>query len=419
MKGVLDLFLAQPLGANSLMQRIFGYAINDGIHSLQKAIDSLSAKINEPTLCKKIAVYTAASEAEKRELRKEADEEDLELLVVLLRTDRLEPDLEPSEIERVFNAYVAWNAAVDNPETAKSIGDAELFASLKQLLKLYTRQRDKAQMLSIIEEPVTLQLFRDLFTIFYEPLVRVYKSANVYNSVTDFASFMEDTVKVVEAAQRQALGADPNQTVQAFIDLCERHQDDFYKFVHEVHIHDNGLFNSLMGWLEGILEFLRHGPKGGKLDMNALFQGAVDTRIVQKEKAVAEIDALVAWQMDRKQWHQDKTRRKMATGNNNSLSPEAGGLGSFGGLKTSDFGIEEEDISGLGLDDATSDDDDIGSESDEEGGEQNPIAAERRRRSRLQDALKSKLGEPVKPEVKELHKLQEGFVSMLRMVLAS
>ena len=51
-------------------------------------------------------------------------------------------------------------------------------------------------MLSLIEEPVTLQLFRDLFTIFYEPLVRVYKSANVYNSVTDFARFIDDLIQV-------------------------------------------------------------------------------------------------------------------------------------------------------------------------------------------------------------------------------
>lgn len=51
-------------------------------------------------------------------------------------------------------------------------------------------------MLSMIEEPVTLQLLRDLFTIFYEPLVRVYKSANVYSSVTDFAVFVDDMIQV-------------------------------------------------------------------------------------------------------------------------------------------------------------------------------------------------------------------------------
>ena len=39
--------------------------------------------------------------------------------------------------------------------------------------------------------------------IFYEPLIRVYKSANVYNSVTDFAVFVDDMIKVVEKAQKQ------------------------------------------------------------------------------------------------------------------------------------------------------------------------------------------------------------------------
>lgn len=31
----------------------------------------------------------------------------------------------------------------------------------------------------------------------------MYKSANVYNSVTDFAVFVDDMIKVVEKAQKQ------------------------------------------------------------------------------------------------------------------------------------------------------------------------------------------------------------------------
>lgn len=216
---------------------------------------------------------------------------------------------------------------------------ATLFAHLKQLLKLHLRLRDKQQMLTMIEEPTTLQLFRDLFTIFYEPLVRVYKSANVYNSITDFAVFADDMIRVVESAQRQDVSADPNQTVQAFIDLCARHEDAFYRFVHEVHIHDNGLFDRLMGWLEGILEFLRKGPRSGaKLDMNALFQGAVDMGAVDRRMAVREINALVKWQAARKKWHHDKTRQKMASAGDGA----AGGLGlGANGFKSSDFGLNE------------------------------------------------------------------------------
>lgn len=336
MSGVLDLFLAQPFGSRSLLQRILAMTLNDGIKSFAKSIDSLQAKIDDPVLTAKLKHFVDSDENTKNFLRNEANVEDIDLVVVVLRSDQFTPELTAEQIGRVFNAYVAWNNAVDNVDDEMKQG-AELFAHLKQLLKLLTRQRDKAMMLNMIEEPTTLQLFRDLFTIFYEPLIRVYKSANVYNSITDFADFAGDAIAVVEKAQMQDVSADPNQTVQSFIDLCARHEHNFYKFVHEVHIHDNGLFAALMGWLENILDFLRHGPKGGKLDMNALFQGAMDMGQIDKENAVSEIDALVRWQEQRKEWHHDKTRQKMA-------AEGAGGHDSMPGgsaFKSSDFGLHK------------------------------------------------------------------------------
>lgn len=262
--------------------------------------------------------------------------------------------------------------------------------------------------------------------IFYEPLIRVYKSANVYNSITDFAVFADDMIQVVEKAQRQDVSADPNQTVQAFIDLCQRHEHNFYKFVHEVHIHDNGLFEQLMGWLEGILQFLRHGPHGGKLDMNALFQGAVDTGQIDREKAITEINALISWHEARKKWHQAKTRQKMAADGSVEMSP---GVNTF---KSSDFGLNEVSCtqrcfltrpvltSGYqaDLEDLNMDDEEGSSDENEEVDELDPIAAERRRRAKKQDMLRRTAGEPVKPEVSEILKLQPGFLTLLRTVLA-
>lgn len=335
MTGVLDLFLAQPFGSRSLLQRIFSMTLNDGIKAFQKSIDALAAQVDDPILCQKLKAFTDADETVKNEIRNEATAEDVDLIVAILRSEYIAPEITTEQVGKVFNAYVAWNFAVDHVDQEMQEG-AQWFAHLKQLLKLYTRQRDKAMMLSIVEEPVTLQLFRDLFTIFYEPLVRVYKSANVYNSITDFAQFADDAIAVIEKCQRQDVSADPNQTVQAFIDLCERHQSSFYKFVHEVHLHDNGLFGSLMSWIEDILEFLRHGPRGGRLDMNALLHGAKDVGQVDKDKALQEINALIKWHEDRKRWHLNKTRQKMAAeGTGNEAFP---GGATFRG---SDFGLDE------------------------------------------------------------------------------
>ena len=337
MAGVLDLFLAQPFGARSLLQRIFSMTLSDGVKAYQKSIDALVLKIDDPILVGKMKAFVDCEEDTKNMVRDEASKEDVDLVVAILRSDHLTPELTPPQVTRVFNAYVAWNNAVDNIEELKQ--GAQFFAYLKQLLKLLTRQRDKAMMASMIEEPTTLQLFRDLFTIFYEPLVRVYQSANVYNSITDFANFADDGIAVIEKAQRQDVSADPNQTVQSFIDLCARHEHNFYKFIHEVHIHDNGLFGALMAWLEDILDFLRKGPSGGKLDMNALFQGALDLGQVDKEKCLAEINELIKWQEAKKKWHQDKTRQKMAAEGTGPItaSPVPGSTI----FKSSDFGLNE------------------------------------------------------------------------------
>lgn len=260
--------------------------------------------------------------------------------------------------------------------------------------------------------------------------MRVYKSANVYSSVTDFAEFADDAVKVIEAAQRQDVSADPNQTVQSFIDLCARHEHNFYKFVHEVHCHDNGLFDQLMGWVEHILAFLRQGPVGGALDMNALVRDAVDAAVIDKAVVVRDTNALIRWQTARKNWHHAKTRQKMAAEGTGPASPHANLLANGApsslpvhGFSAGDFGIHpadlaELDLDGSGEEDEDEDEDDSDVE-DGAGGGADPIAAERKRRLRRQDHLRRSAGEPVKPPVEEeLGLLHARFLDRLRRVLA-
>ncbi|KAI0442250.1 succinate flavoprotein subunit [Xylaria telfairii] len=378
MSGVLDLFLAQPFGSRSLLQRIFSMTLNDGIKSYQKSIDAIAAKIGDNVFVEKLTKFNQAEDHIKLIIREESEAEDIDIIVSILRSELISPPLKPEQIGRLYNAYVAFNNAVENVDEELKQG-SQLFSYLKQLMKLQMRQRDKAMMLNLIEEPVTLQLFRDLFTIFYEPLVRVYKSANVYNSITDFAVFLDDMIQVVEKCREQDASADPNQTVQAFIDLCQRHEHNFYKFIHEVHTHDNGLFTQLMGWIEGILEFLRNGPAGGAVDINALFEGAASSGQLDKTKAIEEIDQLIAWQEARKKWHHDKTRQKMAA----EGSAGDAGLPGVGAFSASDFGLDTMDLEDLNYDF----DSDEEAEAEEED-ELDPIEAERRRRAKKQDRLR-------------------------------
>ena len=114
MSGVLDLFLAQPFGSRSLAQRVFAMALNDGIKSFQKSIDSLVAKVADAVLSTKLKNFSDASEDTKNIIRSEAVVDDVDLIVAILRSELFMPELNPEQIGKVFNAYVAWNNAVEN-----------------------------------------------------------------------------------------------------------------------------------------------------------------------------------------------------------------------------------------------------------------------------------------------------------------
>jgi hypothetical protein len=73
------------------------------------------------------------------------------------------------------------------------------------------------------------------------------------------------------------------------------------------------------------------------------------------------------------------------------------------------------DIEDLAISDASDSDEDEAADQEELD---DPIAVERRRRSKKQDQLRRTAGEPVKPEVTEILKLTDPFVVMLRYVLA-
>ena len=115
MKGVLDIFLLQPFGTRSLLQRIFGMAISDGITNIQKSIDMLiSQRIQDFGLADRIRQYTASDDETKRAIKAEALEEQVDLIICIVRSEHFEPEPQPEQIEAVWNAYIAWNNAVEN-----------------------------------------------------------------------------------------------------------------------------------------------------------------------------------------------------------------------------------------------------------------------------------------------------------------
>lgn len=420
MRAGIDLFLATPFGRASLFQRMFSSGLTEDIREIEELIEELKVRIADPDLCAKIKNFVNAREDQQAMVRLLAADDEVDLLISLLRNDDIgiEPKLNGKQISRVFMANVAWTAAV-NGVANYNAKDAQLYGCLSQLLKLYTRQRDKEQMMAILFDGTTSSLLKDIVAIFYEPLARVYKAASIHNSVMDFSRFFEDCIQTVNRAEEQDLSTNPNALVQTFIDLTGRHQNSFFHFVHEAHLHDNGLFEGLMSWVELILTFLREGA-AQQIDLDSIF---VSTPGLDQAKALEEIDACVKWNGRMKVWRQERLQKKMAaqadssnptqtdSSNNQSKNESSIPTGTISGA---DFGLNQNDLDEMLYEDSDGDD-----ELEEAIDELDPLEAELRRKKRDLAKLQRRYGEPEMPKVSEVYKLAGAFQVELRRVLAA
>jgi len=119
----------------------------------------------------------------------------------------------------------------------------------------------------------------------------------------------------------------PQRTVQTFIDLVQRHEQSFYSFVHNVHSKGQGLFDSLMAWIELFLSYAREGISQ-PLDLEYILPHGGETRA----KIMAEVDAVAQYHYKLKVAHEEKVRRRFDKGipaNNDEAELLASVMGSL------------------------------------------------------------------------------------------
>jgi hypothetical protein len=179
---------------------------------------------------------------------------------------------------------------------------------------------------------------------------------------------------------------DPTRTVQIFIDLVQRHEQAFYSFVHRVHSKGEGLFTSLMQWIELFLTFVREGL-GRSVSLEFLLPHTGQERM----QILAEVDSVAQYHYKLKVIHEDKLRRRFGRAQKNQseadlddeatqalLNGIAGDL-AFGDLVQGDA----EDLAAADSDDDDSDSEEYETASSDEEGESEDDSSESADESRV------------------------------------
>ncbi|KZS97595.1 hypothetical protein SISNIDRAFT_405952 [Sistotremastrum niveocremeum HHB9708] len=310
-RGILDLFLAQPFGGRSLLQRMFTSSLSEEVKALEGDIEAVEEKVDDPLICEKLRLFIYAPAEIQNFYFEDAAAEKVNILSCILRSGE-EPVLPRAQLHRVMRAHKAHDeytkdrAKFDDSDDDDGPADEEawLYEDLGILAKLYARLRDREQLIALIFEGTTSELLKDILTIFYSPLAQVYKAASIADSIGDLQSFMNDLIKTVEQVEELSQ-EDAHKTVQIFIDLVQRHEQSFYHFVHKVHTKGQGLFDSLMQWIEQFLTFVRVGL-GESVSLEFLLPHTGKGRA----DILKEVDAVALYHYKLKLAYEDKLRRR-------------------------------------------------------------------------------------------------------------
>ncbi|GJE84843.1 hypothetical protein PsYK624_009190 [Phanerochaete sordida] len=307
-RGVLDLFLAQPFGGRSLLQRMFTGSLMEEVKALEEDIESVRGKVEDPQICEKVRLFVYAPPEIQAIYKADAAAEGMNILTAVLRSGE-EPRLSRAQVQRVHRASIAHKIYKDaHPDSEDDEGpedeDAWMYEDLMLLAKLYARLKDREQLIALIFEGTTADLLKDIITIFYAPLAQVYRAASIADSLNDLQNFINDLIRTVEQTEELSQ-QDPAKTVQVFIDLIQRHEQAFYTFVHKVHSKGEGLFDSLMRWIERFLTLMREGV-GEPISLEFLLPHTGQERA----EIMAEIDAVARYHYQLKVQHEAKVRRR-------------------------------------------------------------------------------------------------------------
>ncbi|KAG0047276.1 hypothetical protein BGZ83_007645 [Gryganskiella cystojenkinii] len=378
MKGIMDLFLAQPFGSRSLMQRIISGNMQEEVAEYKKEITETEAEVGDPALCEKIRNYVYAPRSVISQIFTEDEPYDiteLSLVMDVLRSDQILPMLQPHQIKRVWDAQQkleqeklerqqarkmrqqqqeqnegaglkiaedsefsdksdyntesdasSRSSLEDNYQSNKTIPvqaddekhlhqrqlnqhhaeappqhESNLIRQLQQLLVAHLRIREKERLMGLVFQGVTGEIFKEVIAIFYQPLVKVYKSANVADSLMDVRDFTDELIKIVE----QADGNDEEghregkpTTATLYLNLVRKHLPSFYKFVHAVHKQDDGIFHDLLEWIESIISFMRTGYGRTRIDY----------KTEEELRVTVDLDAFIKSNLDQAQW--DELRKE-------------------------------------------------------------------------------------------------------------
>jgi len=273
--GLLNLFLARPIGMQSLLQKMT--AASTELKRSEKLLKS--AKQNAVNLLKRLGPKAGPKVID--HITKYLQTHDLPLAEEEHYTLN-ENGFKEVSYESLFNTQFVLDVIGEHLDvTALQRADLE---AIQQVILHEIRVQEKRGLVDMLGTDKIVTLIKEMWSIFDEPLAVLCRS-NLGSHLERLLKGVKEIVKVSEASKQ----ADIEERLEAYNVVLQQVQDDLYSFIHNIAKRDTGAFQQTFQWYINILKCITGEP----LDVQSLLQ---DLPELEQTQVLAEVHAIVEYQ---------------------------------------------------------------------------------------------------------------------------
>jgi hypothetical protein len=233
---LVSLFLARPLGARNLLQRIFEVVTE--VSKTNSELENAMKILKNKDYCTRINAWVEKNYEPNLSsaVEEEADSMSSLRTTVDLRTARMEVET------ALLTAPVGNKTKTVNVEEVRNLSD-EMIVKAHIVLMLRMRKKDKETFIEIFGQEEMIQLMKEVLPVIYEPLIDVYAHADAGEFFNEFFLLLKSCISIAESKVEE-------------LDKLERYSQAFqvfekawYQFGHNIISKDKGTLHSIFKWL--------------------------------------------------------------------------------------------------------------------------------------------------------------------------
>lgn len=349
---------SKSTGAKNLLSLMFVMLLDEDLNDFLAEVEELRKSVPKEyhILLSRVDNYVMADSDKIDKIKEESVQQDEDLLLTILHTDRIGPKLQLSHKEiydHISDSY--WHFAKISGNT--NIEEAKLYLKIKQYWLIQLRRKDKDIMKELWREPEMTQLIKKFVTIFYSPFVRVLGKADVHVMFRQWEKFVDENLDVLtELSNGGIYFMSSMEIFNRLLAVLDKHENFFYGVVHNLYINDDEhVFRGLAQWIEKFLTALRIKFVDHSL-VNIDMLNLQASEPVSEEKLQLQIDSIVERTVEKRKLYKEYLQKKSELKFSNASDQdklndmwEKNNENIFGEGQANDFGLDQDDLNDFNL----------------------------------------------------------------------